>query len=67
MATWYLSLTEKCSSGTAYTFILEWPDNLSPYNNIFKVTSERIDIPGNFFYGVEINFKTFLYHPELFD
>ena len=35
--------------------------NLSPYNNIFKITSERINIPENYFYGLEINFKTILY------
>jgi hypothetical protein len=28
MATWYLSLTERCTSGTAYSYVLGWPEGI---------------------------------------
>jgi hypothetical protein len=33
MAIWYLGLTEKCTSGTAYSYTLAWPDNLVGAND----------------------------------
>jgi hypothetical protein len=38
MATWYLSLTEKCTSGTAYSYVLAWPDNLVGINDATKLS-----------------------------
>jgi len=39
MATWYLSLTEQCSSGLASNYILAWPDNLVGGNDALKLAS----------------------------
>jgi hypothetical protein len=37
MATWYLSLTEQCSSGLASNYVLAWPDNLVGGNDAVKL------------------------------
>jgi hypothetical protein len=37
MATWYLSLTEQCSSGLASNYVLAWPDNLVTGNDATKL------------------------------
>ena len=37
MATWYLSLTEQCSSGLASNYVLAWPDTLSSGNDAAKL------------------------------
>ena len=37
MATWYLSLTEQCSSGLASNYVLAWPDNLVSTNNAARL------------------------------
>ena len=37
MATWYLSLTEQCSSGLASNYVLAWPDTLSSGNDATKL------------------------------
>jgi len=39
MATWYLSLTEQCSSGLAANYVLAWPDNLTSGNDATRLAN----------------------------